>query len=1496
MAPRVDVPDREPGIGLAGAQWVGPAPAAPVPILISLRTTNSSALGDFLLALSNPLSPLYHRYLTQQQFDHEFGGAPGPYHALEAFVRSFGVAPITTTADRLSLTFEATPRQIAEIFGVQLGEYVLHGRAYLAPTGSPRLPSPVAPYVAEVVGLSTYSMYTVHPVSLRLLPSVHGPPVTRSVPASVQGGYVPPATVNGVQYEYAPDFQVAYDELGLFQNAGYPTNGVVASILWGGCRVPASTSVPCSPSNYTAPYVPSNVNLFFNETLPAGEPHPQIEGLPVNGALSPGPSAAFDVTGASVETTLDLEMIGSTAPGSTIVDVYGPNPTLVNLDAAFTTVLNPPAGSPLRNVSVVTNSWGGTDQNDTAWYTGLEEAQARGITVLAASGDSGNSDVNFPSTMAYDSFGVTAVGGTTPTLDAASGTPGYLTLANQTVWYQTNKEGSTGGVSSVFPEPSWQRNSSANRVIQSTGMSGRATPDIAALANNTLLTITVGTMTYDATNASTGGPFFPIAGTSVASPLEAGVVATIDHVLKADGNAWLGFLNPSLYALGDRQAAPFNSTGYVGFIPSPGSTYNSPLPTLPFYDVTSGHNQVYGALRGWDLVTGWGSIDAYNYTMYMLNVNSNGVSGRLSGVEDTLSLNALKVTSYKSGSIYTTYNASIQQNFFLANSLGAPIYWVQNVIYIRGGPSQWGMAYTGWVIFPFYGLYPQQSVYEYNFPPNVTVSLPKTFVIRTTLIRPPGFNSQEIDFSVAGQNLTLPVPGAAYVIGSLGYNYSWQGRNYSNGPYPNNPMLGGLSPQFGLVGGPSGATGEFQRPTNGSLVAMVQPYGSSSFVPARTAVFDQQVDQTGEIAANLSWNRTGANTYGLSVVGGSPEQGVLSYVPVATPRTYQATFAESGLPAGTPWTVTINGESNTQTAPANVTVVGLTNGTYAFSVNASGFAASPESGTITIAGQNTSEAIVFRPLPVTNYTMTVEETGLPVGTAWEMWMNSTTSSRVAFNATTGSVLGFTLPSGGYERTLGLVPGYFQTTIPYRSSVSLNGNLTVLLQFAPTTYQLRFEEIGLPVGTPWSVVVGNRSYSSVTAIIDLNATNGSYAFTVGRVAGYSASPPSGVVAIDGGPATQGIVFTSVSPSGVYNVTFEEIGLPTGTLWGVTFNGTQSTTTSSTLTYTAGNGTYAYQVSLVTGYVPSPSSGAVFVLGAGQVKQIGFHSVPAGAYPVTFSESGLPTGALWAVFVDGVEDASSGSTIVVLLDNGTYPYEVANVTGWIPNIASGTVVVAGRGSVVPIEFERAFSVSFTASGLPSGTNWSLTLAPASSPSAPGFPPPWSSITVWSDGRATIVVALPNGTYQYSTTASGYSGGSGTLTVAGATSGPTVTFNPTGGGGGSGTLFGIPMLYVEIAVVVGIVAIVGAVVASRAGRRGRPPATGAAPSVRSGGSGSGSGFPPPGSSPPAGTMPSPAGSTAARTVPTPMAANCPRCGNAATFYPQYGRFYCHRCSQYL
>jgi subtilase family serine protease len=140
--------------------------------------------------------------------------------------------------------------------------------------------------------------------------------------------------------------------------------------------------------------------------------------------------------------------------------------------------------------------------------------------------------------------------------------------------------GASGGADSgVFRRPLWQVG------VRSVVGNHRGTPDISMSA-----AVDGGGWVYFSA-VDPEGPWELFGGTSLSCPMFAGIVAMSAQV----AGHRLGFINPALYLMGAASRFPHTHTGIV--------------------DVTTGDNSFGGvtgfpALPGYDLSTGWGTIDA----------------------------------------------------------------------------------------------------------------------------------------------------------------------------------------------------------------------------------------------------------------------------------------------------------------------------------------------------------------------------------------------------------------------------------------------------------------------------------------------------------------------------------------------------------------------------------------------------------------------------------------------------------------------------------------------------------------------------------------------------------------------------------------------------------------------------------------------------------------------------------------------------------------------
>jgi len=277
------------------------------------------------------------------------------------------------------------------------------------------------------------------------------------------------------------------------------------------------------------------------------------------------------------------------------------------------------------------------------------------------------------------------------------------------------------------------------------------------------------------------------------------------------------------------------------------------------------------------------------------------------------------------------------------------------------------------------------------------------------------------------------------------------------------------------------------------------------------------------------------------------------------------------------------------------------------------------------------------------------------------------------------------------------------------------------------YQITFTENGLLHGTVWYVNLSNsQSFSSTTDTIAFTEPNGSYTYTIATSnKEYTPLEFTGSFTANGSNVNISVTFHLVT----YKMTFTETGLPSG-YWYVNITGQPSSGAipSSQASYSVSlpNGSYSYTIS--TGnkeYKPS-YTGSFTVNGASVSESITFSEV---TYTITFTESGLPTGATWNITLNGVK--SSSPSIMFNESNGTYSYTIGIYQGYSAFPYSGIVTVNGANVNVAITFTQVkYSVTFTESGLSSGTSWSVTL---------------NGLTETSTNR-TLTFNEPNGTYSY------------------------------------------------------------------------------------------------------------------------------------------------------
>jgi len=510
------------------------------------------------------------------------------------------------------------------------------------------------------------------------------------------------------------------------------------------------------------------------------------------------------------------------------------------------------------------------------------------------------------------------------------------------------------------------------------------------------------------------------------------------------------------------------------------------------------------------------------------------------------------------------------------------------------------------------------------------------------------------------------------------------------------------SVSFSESGLPSGQT--FQVTLNGTTHSLVTDGATDSLA------FTQP---NGSLAYHIAdvpgWHQSTLAYIGHVTVNGA----TLTVTTLAfSVVTYSVSFSESGLPSGKTFAVTVNGVPKSLTtngALDTLTWTGLTNGTYSYSVaDVAGWHQTtlPYSGNVVVSGASVSEPpMVFAK---SNYSLVFSESGLPAGLLFKVTVAASVESLTTDGAT-DSLL-FAETNGSIPYTITDIAGWHQTTLAYVGHVTVNGSAVFepVLVYSQVTYSVTFTESGLPGATNWSVTLNGDTLSSNGSAIAFTEPNGTYPFKIGYVAGYATTPTTGNEHVAGAAVSVPVPFTQVT----YAVTFDETHLPTGTAWSVTIGAHTVSSTSTSLAFTLPNGTYGYTINYVAGYVPPSPTGSVLVNGAPVTTPIPFSLV---TYSLTFTESGLPTGAHakpWSVAVDGAVQSSVSTSIVFQVGNGTHSYLVKGPYGWrVSSILppAGSIVVTGASAGQDVLFLHGStpSLSFHELGLAAGTRWCVTV---------------------------------------------------------------------------------------------------------------------------------------------------------------------------------------------
>jgi subtilase family serine protease len=576
-----------------------------ISLIFNRTAAQQSQLDALIVAQQNPASPLYHQWLTPDQFAARFGMADSDIAAVENWLQLQGFSIDGVSRSRNRITFSGTAALVASAFGAPLHYYKYGATTHFAPSTDFSLPAALASSVQTITNLSDFK------------PRSHIR-VSKSRPNFTSGA-------TGNHYLTPGDIATIYDITPAY-NAGFTGANQSIAIIGQSAIIPADITA-------------------FQSAAGIAAKTPQVVLVPTSG------TSTVVADGNESESDLDLEYSSTIAKGAQVYFVYtGNNPNYGVFDSLQYAVDE-------RISPIISSSYGDceTDLTQTG-YTELnailQQGAAQGQTIISAAGDDGSTDcffisdnvittlaqqealgVDYPASSQY----VTGLGGTEfPAADVAAGNNTFfapegttdvvssaLSYIPEDVWNDdaVNAVGAVagedplssggGGVSIFTARPTWQSGTIGGVAIPAG--TNRLVPDISLDASdvNAPLALCTSDPTFwsegQVSSCTSGfrdassGALTVAGGTSFDAPIFAGMLALINQSLNSTGQ---GVINPTLYTL----AA--NSTTYAS----------------AFHDIITGGNQClagatfcssagaseYPAGTGYDEASGLGSLDLYN--------------------------------------------------------------------------------------------------------------------------------------------------------------------------------------------------------------------------------------------------------------------------------------------------------------------------------------------------------------------------------------------------------------------------------------------------------------------------------------------------------------------------------------------------------------------------------------------------------------------------------------------------------------------------------------------------------------------------------------------------------------------------------------------------------------------------------------------------------------------------------------------------------------------
>ena len=615
---------------VASAQNLGAAPSSDqLTLTVWLNLHNENQLTQQLHKLYTKGSGSYHQWLTQAQFNTAYSPTAQEAKATSNYLRAKGLTVVATADNNFYVTATGTVATIDKAFHISINNYKYKGKTYQANATNPTVDTSGGGNIAFIDGLNSASGYRPD-----LARAADAAPKAALVYDALCGNLSTTKTVNftdGSSRSLTGFIPCGYngDQL----QKAYGVDQLVSKGLDGSGQTVAIVDA------YGSPTILQDANAYAAASHLPPLNSSNFSVITPLGTVNKKESKAQDPLGWQAEVTLDVEAVHAMAPGAKIVLVAAPN-NYADLDEAVNWVV-------VHHVAnIVTNSWGLSGDLSAPGKASRDErifmqAAAEGIGLDFSSGDNGDElaatgvkSVDYPASSPW----VTAVGGTSLFLNGdnsynfetgwgnsldkmascATSVPDPSTGLKNCTSYDAStaaslgfQGGAGGGLSSNFTAQPWQSSAIGSDSAGGFGTVGthRAVPDVSMLADpytgmNVYIT--------DESAGDTSPEIEPYGGTSLASPLFAGVSALVDQARAQHGDAPMGLASQWLYnlpagAVRDIAAPPAGVGNPVTGDPNAMAQYYGSRYSGTLFNVTFNQDSSLTTGSGWDDVTGVGS-------------------------------------------------------------------------------------------------------------------------------------------------------------------------------------------------------------------------------------------------------------------------------------------------------------------------------------------------------------------------------------------------------------------------------------------------------------------------------------------------------------------------------------------------------------------------------------------------------------------------------------------------------------------------------------------------------------------------------------------------------------------------------------------------------------------------------------------------------------------------------------------------------------------------